>query len=606
VDDNDVQTTEELTKKEKADLAGRDVAEVAARAAGRYYGGALGGAAVDAALGTEDGQKIVGQVSKELNKNLITRNVLAKNQEKISQTKPIANSLVGSMGKGGSFSKNDMNGANDSLGSTSNLPNDETDSDNNSVNLNGDFSSILKKIPLKGKLIIIGIIAGIAFMMFFIVAIFASVLPALSDDFGGAFNGSGGSLSSDNNYSQVYENLSFTYCDSVNVDGELYSLEDYVAGVIEAGGHLSTGVDEALKVQAILARTYALDITNGGKTPIDTSSSEFLFSKEPSEEAKKIASATAGMVLTYNDDLYMPEYSYLFCFSDDQCTDSVINDDGSYTFTYTILPIGEKNTLTLSDSAYYSYIDFEILTAFDMIKLVSFQYAKEGKLYDKIMNIFSSSSAQILNSKNLLTGVVGTESGLDYIGTYTNLKTGKTYKNYKQYLYATDAFSFEGKDHLAQVGCGTNSTAIILSGENPNITPQSLYIDSGRTVGVYFGARYPYETKFFNFCTSWSDGWCLASNKNTMIGNDSTRKELIDNLSNGGTAVLFINYKADQCTVNGLSWTNSQHFFTALDYNPADNTIYISNPGNNKETHNGWISVDAFSCVHIVYLLYPE
>jgi hypothetical protein len=57
--------------------------------------------------------------------------------------------------------------------------------------------------------------------------------------------------------------------------------------------------------------------------------------------------------------------------------------------------------------------------------------------------------------------------------------------------------------------------------------------------------------------------------------------------------------------VNGESWTGSQHYFTALDYNPVDNTIYISNPGNNSGSQNGWISLDEFDCVHIAVLLYP-
>ena len=36
MDDNNVQENANLTKKEKADIAGRDVAEIAARGAGRY------------------------------------------------------------------------------------------------------------------------------------------------------------------------------------------------------------------------------------------------------------------------------------------------------------------------------------------------------------------------------------------------------------------------------------------------------------------------------------------------------------------------------------------------------------------------------------------
>ena len=71
-------------------------------------------------------------------------------------------------------------------------------------------------------------------------------------------------------------------------------------------------------------------------------------------------------------------------------------------------------------------------------------------------------------------------------------------------------------------------------------------------------------------------------------------------------SVLFVNYKADNCLINGEVWTQSQHFFVVLDYNEIDNTIYISNPGNNSPSHNGWHSLDNFSCVHVAILLYSK
>ena len=180
MEDNNVQETETLTKKEKADLAGKDVAEVAARGAGRYFGGALGGAAVDAALQTKAGQKIIGRASKQLNKNPITRSTLAKNQEKISDVKPLANSLVDNMGgtsDGSNIGNNNQNSSNTSDSSSNGIESKGNGSSKNNINILKDgLSGAFKKAPLKVKLIIIGVIAAFIMVMFFIVTIVASLM----------------------------------------------------------------------------------------------------------------------------------------------------------------------------------------------------------------------------------------------------------------------------------------------------------------------------------------------------------------------------------------------------------------------------------------------
>ena len=103
-----------MTNKEKVHTAGKDVAEVGLKAAGRYYGGALGGAVVDAALNTKAGQKIVTQQSKKMNKNPLTRIVLAKNQEKIGNIKPVVNSVLDNTSNGGNPTAENLNDNNNS------------------------------------------------------------------------------------------------------------------------------------------------------------------------------------------------------------------------------------------------------------------------------------------------------------------------------------------------------------------------------------------------------------------------------------------------------------------------------------------------------------
>ena len=189
-EEKQVQNNEPLTKKEKADIAGRDVAEVAARGAGRYYGGEVGGAVVDAALQTKAGQKIIGKASKVINRNPVTRNLLAKNQETISEVKPMVNSMIDQTG--GASGEGSANG-NGSTGGTPNndadilnkknsfrnnenddISDSDSDSSDNKINIMKDgVSGAFKKAPLKVKLIIIGILVSFVFNLLLVVSIIA-------------------------------------------------------------------------------------------------------------------------------------------------------------------------------------------------------------------------------------------------------------------------------------------------------------------------------------------------------------------------------------------------------------------------------------------------
>lgn len=160
MDDNkNVQGNEPMTNKDKAEAAGKDVAEVAAKGAGRYFGGALGGAAVDAALKTKAGQRVVETASKTVNRNPVARNVLAKNQQNISRAKPIVNSMLGSMGE--NPASNPSDGLDESLdnGSVGNTSNDS-----------GTISGIFNALPLRYKLIVIGAIVSVILFLVLLIA----------------------------------------------------------------------------------------------------------------------------------------------------------------------------------------------------------------------------------------------------------------------------------------------------------------------------------------------------------------------------------------------------------------------------------------------------
>lgn len=101
----------------------------------------------------------------------------------------------------------------------------------------------------------------------------------------------------------------------------VFPLEVYVTGVVKAemGGN-SAYVDklgEAYKAQAIAARTYALELTDWGKYPIENSSDNQNMSLVDIEgEDKKLYELvleTQGMVMTHSSDIFLSEYSIWPC-----------------------------------------------------------------------------------------------------------------------------------------------------------------------------------------------------------------------------------------------------------------------------------------------------
>ena len=226
---------------------------------------------------------------------------------------------------------------------------------------------------------IIGIIFGIIILLILSV-LFISLLS--SENLGG-----GGSESV--SYVAGYEK-----CSSITVSGlGTYSLEDYVAGVVEHEAYKDGGI-EALKAQAVAARTYAINSTKNCTTSIGNSQASQTFSANPSEISKQAANETAGQVLTYDEKVFSTMYDS-FCYNDKDCPDAVKNDDGTYSVTYKKLPNKETHTITLSDTKQYSRIVEGGGHASGMSQLVSYQMAASGKKYDEILKFFYSSNVKI-------------------------------------------------------------------------------------------------------------------------------------------------------------------------------------------------------------------
>lgn len=245
------------------------------------------------------------------------------------------------------------------------------------------LASLLKKLAANPYFwIAIGILLLVLIFVILIVVLWAAIDGDESEE--------GNTTTGDIAYVAGYEE-----CTSITVDGlGTYNLEDYVAGVIQHESYQDDGNEEALKAQAVAARTYAINYTNNCTSSISNSQGAQTFSTTPSEKAKAAANATAGQVLTHNGSVFSSQYDS-FCYADKDCPDATKNSDGTYSVTYTKVPNGETHVVKLTDSVQYGRIVPGGGHARGMSQLVSYEMSKNGSSYKDILNFFYSDGVKI-------------------------------------------------------------------------------------------------------------------------------------------------------------------------------------------------------------------
>ena len=192
-----------------------------------------------------------------------------------------------------------------------------------------------------------------------------------------------------------------------NGDGATINFEEYIAGVVSREAYSSEGM-EALKAQAVAARTYAVNLTNYCEKPISNSTNAQTFTRDINDRAREATEATAGEILVNSSgNVFSAQYDS-FCYDDKDCPDSKRNADGTYTVTYTKMPNKEQHVITLSDSDQYGRITHGQGHAHGMSQLVSYQMAKEGKTYQEILSFFYSDGVTI----SLVVSTTTTEGGV--------------------------------------------------------------------------------------------------------------------------------------------------------------------------------------------------
>lgn len=215
--------------------------------------------------------------------------------------------------------------------------------------------------------------------------------------------------------------------------GGTFELEDYISKVTtrENGG----ASYEALKAQAIAARTYLVNTTNNCNKTIANSQGNQTMASKATENAKKATDETAGQVMLYDGKVMFSEYSSFL----GNC------DNKTCTSTFTKQPSGEKATFSMP----IGYLSSNNGHGRGMSQNGADYMGSQGKTYDEILRFFYDDKIEITGASS----------------SNTCSLEGDSYKGdiYKFYQIDYPNASYGSYGTIATHGCGTTAMAMVVS-----------------------------------------------------------------------------------------------------------------------------------------------
>ena len=336
------------------------------------------------------------------------------------------------------------------------------------------------------------------------------------------------------------------------------NIEDYVAGVIAAENNWHQGDNiEAMKAQAVAARTYALAATNSCQTAIENSSAKQNYKPTSDPYALKAAYDTAGMVLYKNGSLMSTEYD-AFC----------VASYDSTTSNYTLKQKGQivPKSFVDSDGSFCKGTSHPEKCGCNghgrgMSQIGARYLQAQGKSFTEILNYYYGDGSGIVEGMN--------PNGLGLVST--GGVTGD-WANWKQKYAANGGLSpwadvKIGKATLGDVGCLVTSLAILIARSG---APVQLSEFNPGTFASYLNSQ-----------GSFTDGGSLSS---------------LDHVSDVVPSFSTVSYGAPY-TLSGIQSSLDKGYYVQIKLQKGDsthfvavdrvvgNTIYINDPGyNNRYT----------------------
>ena len=345
-------------------------------------------------------------------------------------------------------------------------------------------------------------------------------------------------------------------------------LEEYVAGVITHEAYVNEGM-EALKAQAVAARTYVLNKTGNCQTTIENSTNAQTFSANPAERAKEAAAATAGEVLKYNGSMesFKGHSMYdAFCYADNDCPDAKKNGDGSYSVTYTKVPSTDKHVITLTDKLQISRIPSGQGHSQGMSQLLSYEMASKGMDYKEILQYFYADGTIIESDSQNNSGVMNSGYG-------PSMGVTGDWANWKQYKGDWEGLYIDSKT-IHQVGCTLTSVAIQIARSEVQ-----TYVDGEFNPGTFMEAHK--ANGGFTKCGDSGKKNCFIWNvedvapqfkyKGSVSSNNSTvARDALSYSQQGYYVIIYITYIGGDGEIH--------YHYVALNYSDGEN-VFMFDPG---------------------------
>lgn len=317
-----------------------------------------------------------------------------------------------------------------------------------------------------------------------------------------------------------------------------FSLDEYVEMVVN--GENGGANKEALKAQAVAARTYTLNRTNNCSKSIRNSTEDQVARSGASEELKKAVSEVNGSVMLYNGKYFSSEYSsFKGSCSGSTCTGTVVKQ-----------PSSEKTTFTMPKK----YLTTDKGHGRGLSQNGSNYMAAEGKTYDEILKFFYADGIEITAS----TGGTCTVGGNGYDG-----KIQPYYQNDYKNAYCTGSSTT-----IASSGCGPTAMAIVVSsllGEKHDPVELAKFSCDN-------GYRIPSQG------TSW--GFFAAAGKKygltvQQVGNDKKgQDEVLAALNTGKKLVIASTFKKP--------FTSGGHYIVLTSH--KDGNVFVQDPNKNNKS----------------------
>lgn len=378
-----------------------------------------------------------------------------------------------------------------------------------------------------------------------------------------------------NTSNNVYMNYSGA-CSTVTVDGKTYSLDDYIAGVVAAEMGAEADKPEALKAQAIAARSFLISSKKNSNTCSVGNGQFFQAFKEvdPSNPNQKVyidaAYSTSGMVVMKGDEVAFTQYSSYSPTNEEKdgkwyVTMYKYGSDSSTSWTWSG---ASKTEVKNANNYFHSTAGHKN----GMSQALAGYLASIGQNYERIIETFYKVDGYSL----------GVLSDGDYVGdiVFVDSEFGKVryfnQGNYGSYYYSSNVnvaqyYKDNGSPATIQShGCGPTAMAIVLSSFagkdiSPITTTQEVCklggcYDSGSSFSALkkLAENYGYKTK-------------MTSNPSEVTTALASKQSLVVALMGKGT------------------FTNGGHYIV-LTGTRSDGYVSVADPGSSSRTDKKWFS----------------